>query len=117
MKHRTKGDYLLGGCIPHLYNRKAGAVGPAARCKNHRTGKRMQINAYCTFLLNTLAYSLKARAVEPKKLPLLVNGSQTFVSRQRLGKYVPAAKDTHATIKVMLEGAFSTRSVQKAIRR
>jgi hypothetical protein len=37
---------------------------------------------------------LKARIVEPDKEPLLCNGFKTFVSRQRLGKHVPAATDT-----------------------
>jgi hypothetical protein len=44
---------------------------------------------------------------------LLANGSETFVSRQRLGKHVPAAADTHATIEVVLELVFSARSVQR----
>jgi hypothetical protein len=34
-------------------------------------------------------------------------------SRQRLGKHVPAATNTHATIEVLLETVFSTRSVQR----
>jgi hypothetical protein len=62
-----------------------------------------------------VAYLLKARTVEPEKHPLLANGSETaFVSRQRLGKHVPAAMDTHATVEVLLETVFSTRSVQKS---
>jgi hypothetical protein len=36
------------------------------------------------------------------------------VSRQRLGKHVPAATDTHARIEVLLETVFSTRCVQRA---
>jgi hypothetical protein len=57
---------------------------------------------------------LKARTVEPGKQQLLENGSETtFISRQRLGKHVPAAKYTHATIEVLLERVFSTRSMQK----
>jgi hypothetical protein len=52
---------------------------------------------------NIVVYVLKARTVEPEKQPLLGNGSETtFVSRQRLGKHVPAAMDTHATIEVLL---------------
>jgi hypothetical protein len=35
------------------------------------------------------------------------------VSRQRLSKNIPAATDTHATIEVLLETVFSTRSVQR----
>jgi hypothetical protein len=59
---------------------------------------------------------LKARTVEPEKQPLLANGSEiTFVSRQRLGKHVPATTDTHATIEVFLEAVFSTRSVQMGL--
>jgi hypothetical protein len=57
-------------------------------------------------------YLLKARTVEPEKQPLLANGSETtFVARQRLGKHVPAATDTHSTIEVLLETVFSTRFV------
>jgi hypothetical protein len=37
----------------------------------------------------------------------------TAVSRQRLGKRVPATTDTHATIDVLLETMFHTRSVQR----
>jgi hypothetical protein len=60
-----------------------------------------------------VAYLLKARTVEPEKQPLLTNGPETtFVSRQRLGKHVPGVTDTHATIEVLLETVFSTRSVQ-----
>lgn len=55
-----------------------------------------------------MAYSLKARTVE------LANGSETtFVSRQRLGKHVPAATDVHVQIEILLETAFSTRSLQR----
>jgi hypothetical protein len=35
------------------------------------------------------------------------------VSRQRLGKHVPAATDTRATIKGLLETVVSTRPVQR----
>jgi hypothetical protein len=35
------------------------------------------------------------------------------VCRQRLGKHVPTATDTHGTIEVLLETVFSTRSVQR----
>jgi hypothetical protein len=48
---------------------------------------------------------------------VLANGSNTtFVSRQQLGKHVPAATDTHATIEVLLETVFSTRSVQRGFK-
>jgi hypothetical protein len=60
-----------------------------------------------------VAYLLKARIVEPEKQPLLVNGSETFVSRQRFSKHVPMVTDTHATIEVLLEIMFSTQFVQK----
>jgi hypothetical protein len=44
---------------------------------------------------------------------LLANDSETaFVSKQRLGKHVPAATDVHATIQVLLETGISTRSVE-----
>jgi hypothetical protein len=36
------------------------------------------------------------------------------VSTQRLGKHVPTATDTRATIEVLLETLFSTRSVPKS---
>jgi hypothetical protein len=39
------------------------------------------------------------------------------VSRQRLGKQVSAATDTYATIEVLLETVFSTRSVQMGLLR
>jgi hypothetical protein len=61
-----------------------------------------------------MAYLLKARTVEPEKQPLLTNGSETsFVSRQQLGKHVPAAKDKKATIQVLLETVISTRSMRR----
>jgi hypothetical protein len=51
--------------------------------------------------------------VEPEKQPLLANDSKTtFVSKQRLGKHVPAATDTHVTIEVLLQTVFSIQSVQ-----
>jgi hypothetical protein len=51
-----------------------------------------------------VAYLLKARTVEPETQSLLENGSETtFFSRQRLGKHVFAAKDTHATAEVLLK--------------
>jgi hypothetical protein len=60
-------------------------------------------------------YLLKAKTLEPEKQPLLANGLETtFVSRQRLGKHVPAATDMHATIEVLLEMVLSTRSVQRS---
>jgi hypothetical protein len=34
------------------------------------------------------------------------------VSRQRIGKQVPAAKNTNTTIELLLETVYSTRSVQ-----
>jgi hypothetical protein len=69
------------------------------------------------WLEGTVAYSLKARTVEAEKQLLLENGSETkFVFRQRLGKHVPAATDTHATIEVLLKTVFSTRSVQRGYR-
>jgi hypothetical protein len=65
-----------------------------------------------------VAYLLKARTVETEKQTLLANDPETtFVSRKRLGKHVPAATDTLATIELLLETAFSTRSVQRDIRK
>jgi hypothetical protein len=62
---------------------------------------------------NIVADMLKARTVEPDKLPLLANGSQpTFVSWQRLGKHIRVATDTHATTEVLLATKLSTRAVQ-----
>jgi hypothetical protein len=37
---------------------------------------------------------------------------KTAVSRQQIGKYIPAATNTHITIELLLETMFSTRSVQ-----
>jgi hypothetical protein len=88
-----------------------------------------------------VAYLPEARTVEPEKPPLLVNGSETTfvsfnvretdngttpvagqqilhkqeqgaVSRQRLGKHIPAATDTHATVEVLLETVFCSQSMQ-----
>jgi hypothetical protein len=61
---------------------------------------------------NIVAYLFKARIMEPERLPLPTNGSETsFVSRQRLGKHVPVATDKNATIEALLETLFSTLSV------
>jgi hypothetical protein len=58
-------------------------------------------------------YLLKARTVGPEKTPLLLSASETtYVSRQRLGKHVAAATDTHAAIEVLLETVLSTRSAK-----
>jgi hypothetical protein len=62
--------------------------------------------------MRIVAYLLKARTVELEKEPLLANGSEIFVSRQRFCKHVPAATDTHAIIEVPLETLFSTGSLQ-----
>jgi hypothetical protein len=35
------------------------------------------------------------------------------VSRQRHGKHIPVATDTHATVEVLLETVFYTQSVQR----
>jgi hypothetical protein len=50
--------------------------------------------------------------------PLLYNDREiskitTAVSRQQLGKHVPAATDTHAAAEVLLETVFYTRSMQR----
>jgi hypothetical protein len=34
------------------------------------------------------------------------------ISRQRIGKHIPAATNMHATMKLLLDTVFSTRSVQ-----
>jgi hypothetical protein len=60
-----------------------------------------------------MPYLLKERTVETEKQPLLVNSSETFVSRQRLGKHDPAATDKNAKIEVLLETVFFTLSMQK----
>jgi hypothetical protein len=46
-------------------------------------------------------------------VPILANNDVTCraVSRQRLGKHVPAATDTHATIEVLLVTVISSGSV------
>jgi hypothetical protein len=38
---------------------------------------------------------------------------QRCYARQRIGKHVPAAMNTYATIELLLETVFSTRSVQR----
>jgi hypothetical protein len=40
------------------------------------------------------------------------NGIMQHVSRQRIGKHVPVATNTHRTIELLLEKKFSTRSVE-----
>jgi hypothetical protein len=47
-----------------------------------------------------------------EKQPLLENGPETFVSRQWLGKHVPATTDPRATIEVLLETVFSAWIMQ-----
>jgi hypothetical protein len=52
--------------------------------------------------------------VKPVKQPFLANSSETtFVSKQLLGKHIPAATNMYVTIYVLLETVFSTRSVQR----
>jgi hypothetical protein len=46
-----------------------------------------------------------------------VEPEETFITRQRLGKHVPAGTNTQATIKVLLETMFSIRSVQSGYKR
>jgi hypothetical protein len=38
------------------------------------------------------------------------------VFRQRIGKHVPAVKNTHLTIELLLETVFTARSVQRGYR-
>jgi hypothetical protein len=65
-----------------------------------------------------VAYLPKARAVEPEKQPLLANGFETtFVSRQRLGKHLLAATDTHTTIEVLLGKVFILGPFKGVIRK
>jgi hypothetical protein len=69
-------------------------------------------------LESIVAYLLKTRTVAPEKQPLLANGSETaLVSMQRLGKHVPAATDTRATIEVLLETVYSTRSMKRGYKK
>jgi hypothetical protein len=61
-----------------------------------------------------VAYLREVKNLEPEKQPLLANGSETkFNSRQQLPKHVPTARDTHATVKVLLERVLLIRSVQR----
>jgi 2'-5' RNA ligase len=46
-----------------------------------------------------------------------INKYTRAVSRQRLGKYVPAATDMHITIQALFEWVFSTRSLQRVVKR
>jgi hypothetical protein len=39
------------------------------------------------------------------------------ISRQGMGKYVPTATNTHATIELLLETVFSTRSLQSGYKK
>jgi hypothetical protein len=40
-----------------------------------------------------------------------VESEETAVAKQRLGKHVPAATNTHTTIEEVLDAVFSVRSV------
>jgi hypothetical protein len=42
-----------------------------------------------------------------------VEPGETFINRQRFGKHVPAAKNTHATIEESLETVFSIGSAPR----
>jgi hypothetical protein len=53
-----------------------------------------------------VTYLLKTRILELEREPLLTNGYETFVSRQRLSKRVPAATGTHAKTEALLETVF-----------
>jgi hypothetical protein len=53
-----------------------------------------------------VTYWLKARSAEQK---------ETTVARERLGKHVPVATDTQATIEELLEAVFSMWSVPRLI--
>jgi hypothetical protein len=55
--------------------------------------------------------------MEPEKQPLLENGNETFVFRQRLGKHVSTSTDTHETTELLLETVFSIRSVKVVIKK
>jgi hypothetical protein len=56
--------------------------------------------------------SVRDRGCYTKNILYIITVACRVVSRQRLGKHVPAVTDTHATIEVLLETVFSTRSVQ-----
>jgi hypothetical protein len=55
-----------------------------------------------------VTWRLKAGIMEPE---------ETYFASRRLGKHVPAAKNTQATLEVFLETMFSIRSVQSVYRR
>jgi hypothetical protein len=54
-----------------------------------------------------VTYRLKARSSERE---------ETAVARERLGKHIPAATDTHATIEESFETVFSVLSVPVSMR-
>jgi hypothetical protein len=47
----------------------------------------------------------------------IVEREKTTIARQRLGKHVPAAKNTQTTIEVLLETMVSIRSVPSGYKR
>jgi hypothetical protein len=47
----------------------------------------------------------------------LKNGVIQLVSRQRIGKYVPKAMNTHTTVELLLETVFFTRCVQSGYKK
>jgi hypothetical protein len=69
-------------------------------------------------MIYIVTYLLKAMTVEPGKQPLLANVSETiFVSRQRLGKQVPAATATHAIIMYFWKRCFLLGPCKRVIRK
>jgi hypothetical protein len=86
--------------------------------------RRLHEDEFCNLcsspnIVSIVAYLLKTGTVVPEKQPLLCNDRVIIkytrvVSKKRLGKHVPTATDTHATIEVRLETVFSTRSVQRS---
>jgi hypothetical protein len=53
-----------------------------------------------------VTYLLKARTVKPERQPLLANGTETFVSRQRSQTAGSRGKSPHETVEILLETVF-----------
>jgi hypothetical protein len=100
----------LGGVKPtsiQVPNCRFGEVKPAAQGCFDRSHLYILYKYYCGIFAQSKNCGARETAIPGER------SETTFVSRQRLGKQFLAATDTHATIQVLLETVFSTRSVQR----
>jgi hypothetical protein len=105
-KFRVRSSIILEGLEHPLNSRKFNLVDSLEYYAYQQRVIVLKPNRVSIFILlvtvSIVAYLLKARTVERENKPLLANGSETtFLCRQRLGKYVPAATDKHAATEVL----------------